>query len=223
MVFSRDSEKRSILGSQFHTDVPSTNTSTTTLSIRRSDKTIEYSRTNLKLFDVFAYMGGIIQFFLILFFFMPSFGKMLFEMQFAKQLFRSRDSKEVNFITFLKQKIYNVFSGTCLKPDWEQEEKRSTINSAVNKIMDMVLLQKRIAFLEEAITVLLDSHHLKGIYLVHNLTQEEAERCHKSHKFRDRIVYYLSKYAKDDSAGRRVDDGSEGRSSQDRELLKRSS
>ena len=171
MVFSRDSEKKSIVGGQFHTDVPSVNTSTTTLKIRRSDKTIIYNRTNLKLFDVFAYIGGVIQFFFIVFFFMPSFGRMLFEMQFAKRLFRSRDSQDVNFITFIKQKIYNIFSGTCLQPDWEPEEKRSSINSAVNKIMDMVLLQKRIAFLEEAITVLLDSHHLKGIYLVHNLTQ----------------------------------------------------
>jgi hypothetical protein len=37
---------------------------------------------------------------------------------------------------------------------------------------DVVLLQKRIIFLEEAITILLEQHHLKGLHLVHNLNQE---------------------------------------------------
>ena len=36
----------------------------------------------------------------------------------------------------------------------------------------MVLLQKRIIFLEEAITILLERHQLKGIHLVHNLNKE---------------------------------------------------
>ena len=69
--------------------------------------------------------------------------------------------------------------------------------------MDFVLIQKRIAILEEAITVLLDSHHLKGIYLVHNLTQDQAEKCDKSYRFRDRVVSYINKYLRDDLAGRR--------------------
>ena len=78
LIFSRFTEGTGLSAGQFHTDVPTTNASTTTLHLKRSDKTVTYNRILLKLFDVFAYIGGLLQFLFILFFFMPSFGRMLF-------------------------------------------------------------------------------------------------------------------------------------------------
>ena len=74
--------------------------------------------------------------------------------------------------------------------------------------MDTVLLQKRISFLEEAISILLENHQLKGIYMVHRLTQQEVERTQKSHKLRDRMVWYINKYGKEDGVDGRRRDGS---------------
>lgn len=70
------------------------------------------------------------------------------------------------------------------------------MSDAAAKLLDTIYLYKRIAFLEEAINILLEKHHLKGLHLVHSLTEEEVDRRHQSHKFRDRVVFYLSKYKK---------------------------
>lgn len=50
--------------------------------------------------------------------------------------------------------------------------------------------------MEEAISILLERHQLKGLHLIHSLTEEEANRRHESHRFRDRVVYFLGKYKK---------------------------
>ena len=86
------------------------------------------------------------------------------------------------------------------------------MNEAASKLLDTIYLYKRIAFLEEAINVLLEKHQLKGLHLVHSLTEEEADRRHMSHKFRDRVVFYLGKYKKAVDANR--DSGSYPQSSE---------
>lgn len=78
---------------QFINDVASTNPSTTILTIQRSDKTVLYRRSYLKLFDLFAYIGGVIQAFLILFMFMRAIARLEFEIKFAGEYFRTNDFK----------------------------------------------------------------------------------------------------------------------------------
>jgi hypothetical protein len=223
VLFSDVKVSSSLAGGRFHEDVPTSNSSTTALQLKHSDKLIRHTRSYVRLFDVFTYIGGLAQFLFILFFFLASFGTMLFEMHIAEQLFRSKEAKEINFGSFLKQKLYNAVTALCCQPDWEPEKKRKELKQAVRTMNDTVLLQKRIAFLEEAISVLLEKHQLKGIYLVHNLTEVEAQRCQQSHKFRDRVVYYLNKYNKDKKAGRGRDDYGDAGSRRKEQELKGSS
>ena len=62
----------------------------------------------------------------------------------------------------------------------------------MNKVLDVDYLYKRIEFLESAISVLLDEHQLKGIYLTKtNITQ--AKNHYKRHRMRDKVVKYLFK------------------------------
>ena len=39
--------------------------------------------------------------------------------------------------------------------------------------MDVIYLNKRITFLEDAISMLFEKHQLKGIYLLHTLNKSE--------------------------------------------------
>ena len=41
--------------------------------------------------------------------------------------------------------------------------------------MDVVYLQKRINFLERAMSVVLEKHQLRGLHLLHRATKEETE------------------------------------------------
>lgn len=52
------------------------------------------------------------------------------------------------------------------------------MKEAAGKLLDTIYLYKRIAFLEEAISILLERHQLKGLHLIHSLTEEEANRRH---------------------------------------------
>lgn len=121
---------------------------------------------------------------------------MLFQMKFAEIMFKSRDAQHFSFSSYVKQKLYNLFSDTRCEPNWEVEKKRKSINDASVNLLDVFYLYKRVGFLEEAISILMEKHHLKGLHLIHSLTKEEADSRHKSHNFRNRVVFYLSKYRK---------------------------
>lgn len=41
--------------------------------------------------------------------------------------------------------------------------------------MNIIYLHKRINFLEEAISILLEKHQLKGLHLIHHLNQENFD------------------------------------------------
>ncbi len=55
----------------------------TILKIEKSGRTSTYNRTYLKLIDALAYVGGIFNSILAIFFFMGLFGRFYFEMKFA--------------------------------------------------------------------------------------------------------------------------------------------
>lgn len=112
LIFSKSQETNSVAAGEFYDDVVTSNSSATILTLKRSDRTINYKRTYLKLLDVFAYIGGLIPCIFILFFFMPGFTRMLFEMKLAKSILKIKEAKHFNFVTYLKQKIYNLFQNT---------------------------------------------------------------------------------------------------------------
>jgi hypothetical protein len=59
-------------------------------------------------------------------------------------------------------------------------------------VLDVSYLYQRIEFLERAISVLLDEHQLKGIYLT-KVSIAEANDSYKRHRIRDRVIKYLFK------------------------------
>ena len=75
---------------------------------------------------------------------------------------------------------------------WKITEKRSKINNIVNNLLDINYMFRRIDFLESAISILLDEHQLKGVYLSRQ-NIKEFDNHFKKHRIRDRVVKYLNK------------------------------
>ena len=115
-------------------------------------------------------------------------------MKFAEYYFNSNDARGVGFRSWLQQALYSALMSTPLKPDWDQIDRRVGLRKTVNKVLDIFYLHKRIAFLESALTLVLERHQLKGLHLVHNVTREESDKKYKDYQLRDRVVMYLSKY-----------------------------
>ena len=56
----------------------------------------------------------------------------------------------------------------------------------------MVYLHRRIDFLEKTLPLLFEEHQLKGLYLVHGKTKEEADENYHNHRLRDRLISFLN-------------------------------
>jgi hypothetical protein len=115
-------------------------------------------------------------------------------MKFASEYFRSRESKTYNFASFMKQMVFNLIKDTHWRPDWKIVEAREHMKDTVNKVLDVIYLNKRIQFLEEAISMLFEPHQLSCIHLLHSFSPQQTEDQFKNHRFRDRLVFFLSKY-----------------------------
>lgn len=114
-------------------------------------------------------------------------------MSFASEYFRNRDTKSYTIYGLMKQAVYHILKDTRWKPDWKVAEIREEMKNSVEKVLDVTYLNKRILFLEEAISLLFEPHQIKGIHLLHTLTREENEARINQHKLRDRLVCYLNK------------------------------
>jgi len=89
------------------TDIPTTAGDTNTyVTLERSDKSTIYQRSYYKIFDLVAYLGGVVYGILILLFFIRNFSRIEFELNFAAEYFRVADSKAITFRGYLKQLFF---------------------------------------------------------------------------------------------------------------------
>jgi hypothetical protein len=63
--------------------------------------------------------------------------------------------------------------------------------------MNVTYLQKRVDFLEKAISILLDKHHLKGLQLLQKADCESSNEKYDDYGFRDRFMAYFKRKNKD--------------------------
>ena len=63
-------------------------------------------------------------------------------------------------------------------------------------MLDIININKRIVFLEEAITLLFEKHQLKALHLIQPMTRKEADDHIEQHKLRARLVHYIIKTRK---------------------------
>jgi hypothetical protein len=115
----------------------------------------------------------------------------------AHDYFGSDLGGSYHFFSYLTQSIYQKLVLINKRPNWKDAEEREKLSKTVKNLTDMVYLQRRIEFLERAVTVTLDRHHLKGLHLLSRITREEADESYKQHKFRDRVVNYFKQQQKD--------------------------
>ena len=60
-------------------------------------------------------------------------------------------------------------------PNWKIAQKREEACEAVRILMESTYLQKRITFLENAVSVLLKPEQIKGLHLVNRYTARETK------------------------------------------------
>lgn len=90
----------------------------TIVMIEKSPKSTKHNRSFLKLIDALAFVGGIFNSILAVFFFMAMFGRYYFEMKFAEYYFNSKEARDVGFMQWIKNCIYDALSSTPLKLNW---------------------------------------------------------------------------------------------------------
>lgn len=119
LPYSLKSESSSGLMGKVVNDVTATSGDLSNyITIERSDKTTVYMRSYYKLFDLVAYLGGLVYGIMLLLFFIRNFSRIEFELNFASECFRMADSKAINFRAYLKQLLYQLLKFTKCKPDW---------------------------------------------------------------------------------------------------------
>ena len=67
-----------------------------------------------------------------------------------------------------------------------------------NNLLDVVYLNKRVDFLERAITTVVKDSELKALYLVKDRTKEEVDKNISHHYWRDKLILFLAKRKKNE-------------------------
>lgn len=105
---------------QFVSDIPAGVGSTSSiLTVERSDRTVVYSRSYLRLFDVVAYVGGVFQSVVILFWFVRVFLAERLALEMAKLCFKTAEAKNYHLGSFAKQTVFRTLKWINCEPRWE--------------------------------------------------------------------------------------------------------
>jgi hypothetical protein len=106
------------VGSVF-SDIPLTVTDNRNyITVERSDRSILIIRSYYKIFDLIAYIGGIIYCIIILFCLVKHLSVIEFELNLATECFRIAEIKKLSFREYIKQLIYSIFKQTKWKFNW---------------------------------------------------------------------------------------------------------
>lgn len=106
-----------------YTDIPvSTTDNKNYITVERSDRSILIMRSYYKVFDLIAYIGGIIYCIIMLFFLVKQLSVIEFEMNFATECFRNAEMKKLSFREYMKQLIYRTVKETKWRFDWAVAE-----------------------------------------------------------------------------------------------------
>ncbi len=167
------------------------NYSSTLLYFQRSVKTIIYERSYLRFLDVFSYVGGNFQAILGLFFFMGLVGKLFFELNFAKHYFKNKFVQDFGGLGCIKLIVYKILTAINCPPEWINTEERAKIRTTVGNLLDITYLQKRINFLEKALSVLLEKHQFEALFLCQNINRKEADETYEKYNLKEKLIYYL--------------------------------
>jgi hypothetical protein len=95
------------------------NESSTLVYYHRSYKTIVYQTKYLQLLDALSFVGGMFEVMLCIFFFMAVFGRVFFEIKFARKYFKEEVLKTFSIWDLLKQMLYKMLVVFGCPPDWK--------------------------------------------------------------------------------------------------------
>lgn len=90
----------------------------TTIWIENSGSRTTYNRSFLKLLDAVAFVGGIFNSLLGIFFFMNGFGRLMYEMEFTSKYFKDKDARHSGFVSYLKHSVYGALTAVNCRPNW---------------------------------------------------------------------------------------------------------
>lgn len=106
---------------------------------------------------------------------MSRFGTLVYEMRFAKTFFKDKSSSHFHYLNFFSYLFYRLLAFLNLAPNWKGTKRRDEMKKTVSNLLDVIHLQRRIAFLEKTMTVLFENHQLKGLHLLKTTTKQEAD------------------------------------------------
>lgn len=143
-------------------------------SFYKSPYSSVYSRSFQKLDEVFSYIGGLFGIILIAFFLVSSYNSCKYEINLAGYLYHSDNKieKKYNFLYYLCQVVYEIIGIFRITPNWEIVKKYNSISEEVVKQLDILLILKRINFIEKSLSFLFTDHQLKGLHLASHYTLE---------------------------------------------------
>lgn len=91
---------------------------------------------------------------------MSIIGRLLYEFIFAESFFRCKEAENFGAFSFITQMVYKALTAINCEPEWKRARKLAKYQETVNNLLDITYLQKRIDFLETALSVMLEEHQL---------------------------------------------------------------
>ncbi len=129
-------------------------------------------------------------------------GKLFFELKFAKHYFKNKFVKNFGGFDCIKLIIYKLLTAISCQPEWTYTEEKVKIRTTVNNLLDITYLQKRINFLEKALSVLFEKHQFEALFLCQNITREEADETYEKYSLKERLIYYLYRRDRGEKKGK---------------------
>ena len=154
------------------------------LVIHKDPITVTYSRSFNKIDEYLAYVGGLLGFIMVFMFALSYFAEKAYGVSIAGALFNDDDDKPIDsggfhflytFPTALQDYLPSLFCGNKCPKSGEY----CKYIEEMDEQLDVAAILKRIMFLENVVSLMLEDHEMDALYLQRRLTVSQAEALRK--------------------------------------------
>ena len=166
--------------------------------LRKSSSNIQVTRSFQKLHETLSFIGGLYSTAILFMFVIGIYDKYSYELEFGDRIFKrdnntSYGSENFNLLHFFGYNIFCFLLKCGYEMNWPRMKIIHECRRECLKQLDFNLLMKKIDLFQEVSWLVLEEHHLRGLYLIPRKPIKEVKKIRKRHMMQNLIYHQLQK------------------------------
>lgn len=169
------------------------------LFLRKSSLSLSVMRSFRKYDDTLSYIGGLFSTFMVALFIMHTYNQYGFQVDIAGKIYKYKKKTAIpkekfHLLSFIGYGFFLLLDTIGLSPKWKIMRQFDETREEIGKQLDVAFLIRKISFVEDCLTFILEDFQIKCLHLKGKLTLAEAKTARRKFSSRKQFLKLKKRY-----------------------------